>query len=245
MKLRLNILFAFCFIVFSSSVMARPIIADLSLRSIAIDSGFNGTDILLFGARNDAGDIVVVVRGPESSYVVRKKESVAGVWINRKSIEVHGALGYYAIAASRPLDEIHNDGLLTSLGIGAQNISWNIDAPRGVNREEFVDAFIEKKNEMELYQPKIKSVNFTGDTLFRTVINFPDNIPKGVYSAEIYLFSDGQLVGMQVTPLDVYKTGFDAFIYDLAHKHSLLYGIMAIALALLSGWIAGLVFRKV
>lgn len=44
-------------------VSAKPIVADLALRSIEIDTNFTGIDILLFGARDDAGDIVIVVRG--------------------------------------------------------------------------------------------------------------------------------------------------------------------------------------
>lgn len=223
----------------------RPVIADLSLRSIAIDSGFTGTDILLFGARNDAGDIVVVVRGPESSYVVRKKEQMAGVWINKDKIEMHHTRGYYMVSANRPLDELQNDMLLKVLGIGIDNIHWNIDAANDISPDAFVNAFVSNKKEATLYQPTIKEVSFTGDTLFRTLIHFPETIPKGVYSAEIYLFSDGELVGMQVTPLEVYKTGADAFIYELAHRYPALYGVIAIALALVAGWGAGLIFRKV
>jgi uncharacterized protein (TIGR02186 family) len=224
---------------------ARPVIADLSLRSIAIDSGFSGTDILLFGARNDAGDIVVVVRGPEVSYIVRKKEQVAGIWVNRKHAEIHNALGFYSVGANRPLDELHNEGLLKALNIGQENIVWKADAPGDTEVKEFVDAFVQNKETKGLYQPSIKDVSFTGDTLFRSIIHFPENIPRGVYSTEVYLFSDGQLVGMQTTPLDVYKTGMDAFIYDIAHSQPVLYGIIAIGLALICGWGAGAIFRRV
>jgi uncharacterized protein (TIGR02186 family) len=238
-------LLVICSIVELKHAQARPIIADLSLRSIAIDSGFNGTDILLFGARNDAGDIAVVIRGPEISYTVRKKEKVAGIWVNREKIELRHTRGYYSVAASRPLDEIYNDKLLNTLGIGIDNIHWHIDAANDINTDNFVDAFVKNKKQSQLYQPTLKSVNFIGDTLFRALIHFPETIPKGIYSAEVYLFSDGALVGMQTTPLEVYKTGADAFIYDLAHHYPVLYGLLAIALALLAGWLAGAVFRKV
>jgi uncharacterized protein (TIGR02186 family) len=224
---------------------ARPIIADLSLRSIPIDSGFNGTDILLFGARNDAGDIVVVVRGPETSYTVRQKSQIAGVWVNRDKVEMHHARGYYSVAASRPLDELYNDTLLQVLGVGVDNIHWHIDAASNMDSTPFVEAFVANKELDKLYQPTVKSVNFIGDTLFRTLIHFPETIPKGTYSAEVYLFSDGALVGMQTTPLEVYKTGADAFIYEFAHNHPAFYGLFAIAIALLAGWLAGIIFRKV
>jgi uncharacterized protein (TIGR02186 family) len=114
-----------------------------------------------------------------------------------------------------------------------------------VEVDEFTNAFLDYKQSVKLYDPVIKEVSFIGDTLFRTIIHFPDNIPRGDYTAEVYLFSGGQLSGMQSTPLVVSKKGFDALMYDFAHRHAVLYGILAVALALFSGWLAGRIFRKV
>ncbi len=238
------LLIAFILIVPLSS-SARPLIADLSLRQIEIDSGFAGTDILLFGARNDPGDIVVVIRGPETSYVIRKKQRVAGVWANKKQQVFRDANGFYVVAASRTLEDIQNDYLLKSLRIG---IGTEIVPDLEVHKEyeeEFKEAFLKRKHKEHLYVPEIKEISMIGDTLFRTVIRFPENIMRGVYTAEIYLFSDGQLSGIQSTPIIVEKKGFDAFVYDVAYKHPLTYGIVAVTIALLAGWIAGLVFRRV
>jgi len=238
--------FLFVILIFiSSHAGARPLIADLSLRSIEIDSSFKGTEILLFGARNDAGDVVVVVRGPESSYIVRKKERVAGIWANSKQAVLHNVNGYYVVASSRPLDELRNDSLLDSLGIGINNLKIDIEAKEGVDGPEFKQAFFDKKEKTNLYFPKIGNVSFIGDTLFRTIIRFPDNIPRGVYNAEVYLLSDGQVSGIQSTPLFVKKMGFDAMVFDFAYDYPASYGIMAVLLALIAGWGAGAIFRRV
>ncbi|PIR38476.1 MAG: hypothetical protein COV35_06830 [Alphaproteobacteria bacterium CG11_big_fil_rev_8_21_14_0_20_39_49] len=227
---------------------ARPVIADLSLRQIAIDSGFKGDEILLFGARNDAGDVVVVVRGPKLSYIMRKKEKMkAGIWANNKHAIFENIPGYYNAASSRPVKEIKNDSLLKALNIGLQNIELPLTADEGeeINKESFQKAFLKKQEQENLYFPIIGNVEFIGDTLFRTIIKFPENIPRGIYTAEVYLFSDGQLSGLQSTPLIVKKKGFDAFIYDFAYRYPLFYGIIAVLLALAAGWIAGAIFRKV
>ena len=76
------LLFLFAFI--SNASQAKPLVADLSQYRIEIDSGFTGTRLLLFGSRNEIGDIVVVVRGPEKNFSVRKKERILGMWINRQ-----------------------------------------------------------------------------------------------------------------------------------------------------------------
>lgn len=234
-----------------SASYARPVIADLSLRQIAIDSGFKGDEILLFGARNDAGDVVVVVRGPKLSYIMRKKEKMkAGIWANNKHAVFEHIHGYYNVASSRPVKELKNDNLLKSLSIGLQNIELPIkideeDSHNDIDLRGFQKAFLEKQEQENLYFPIIGNVEFIGDTLFRTIIKFPENIPRGIYTAEVYLFSDGQLSGLQTTPLIVKKKGFDAFIYDFAYRYPLFYGIIAVLLALAAGWIAGAIFRKV
>jgi uncharacterized protein (TIGR02186 family) len=229
----------------ASYANARPVIADLSLRKIEIDSGFKGTEVLLFGARNDAGDVVVVIRGPKISYVVRKKERVAGIWVNKKQAVFNNIDGFYVVASSRNLDEIKNDYLLSNLGIGMQNLKFDGVIDKGLDIVEFQKALVNREEKDKLYYPEVGEVSFIGDTLFRTIIKFPDNLIKGEYTAEIYLFSDGQLVGLQSTPLIVKKTGFDARIFNFAYEYPAIYGILAVMMALAGGWIAGIVFRKV
>ena len=55
---------------------------------------------------------------------------------------------------------------------------------------------------------------------------------------------DGMIVSDQLTPLVVRKVGLEAEIYQFAHQHSALYGIIAIVIALGAGWLAGVVFRR-
>jgi uncharacterized protein (TIGR02186 family) len=238
-------IFAFLVIALTANItFARPVIADLSLRQVEIDSSFKGTEILLFGARNDAGDVVVVVRGPELSYVVRKKERVAGIWANKKQAIFRDVNGFYVVAASRPLEEMKNNLLLTNLEIGMDNFKLNGDVSDDTSAE-FQKAFIDKQQHDKLYYPVVGEVSFIEDTLFRTIIKIPDNIPRGVYTAEIYLFSDGQLIGLQSTPLVVKKKGFDALVFDFAYKYPAAYGVLAVLIALTAGWGAGVLFRRV
>ncbi len=220
--------------------------ADLALRRIDIDSSFQGMQMLLFGARHDAGDIVVAVRGPDLSYMVRKKERVLGIWANREQHEFDGVSGFYSLASSRPLERIGNDYLLSSLGLNVDHAS-SIFPNASVDKEnkEFVRALLDKQTLQQLYHIKISDVKFIGDTLFRTVINFPENIPRGTYTAEVYLFRDGKLTGMEAIPLSVQKRGFDAFLFNLAYQWPAIYGILAALLALFLGWAAGTIFRRI
>ncbi len=83
------------------ALAVTPIVADISNYRIDIDSGFNGTRIFLFGARNDNGDVVVVVRGPRKDFMVRKKEQIMGIWMNRERMKFFNVPDFYAIIGSK------------------------------------------------------------------------------------------------------------------------------------------------
>jgi uncharacterized protein (TIGR02186 family) len=228
-----------------SPANASPIVADLSNYTISMDAGFNGTRLFVFGARGDSGDVVVVIRGENKNYIVRKKEEFAGMWINKDRMKFLDMPNFYAIASSKPLSEMEEEALFTQLGIGENSLSI---APTDLSKiarfNDFEAAFLDYQHEKKLYSEKPEPINFIEETLFKTTIDFSDNIPAGNYTAEIYLLSDGEVVGMQSTPITVVKSGIDAFIYNFAHNSPALYGIVAILLALSAGWGAGRLFEN-
>jgi uncharacterized protein (TIGR02186 family) len=239
-------IFLIAMLISAPTMAATPVLADLSNYRIDIDSGFNGTRIFLFGARNDNGDLVVLVRGPRKNYVVRKKEQIAGLWINRERMKFYNVPDFYAIAGSKAIGDIAQSNIFNQLGIGQDNLlAPPADPKTRASYEQFADAFLRHQRERKLYMQEPEPVNFMGETLFKTVVEFPDNIPPGHYTAEIYLISDGEVMGMQSTPITVVKSGLDAFLYRYAHEYPALYGITAIVLALSVGWGAGRIFERV
>ncbi len=65
MGARFAIALALAALVQAPPTRAQPLVADLSRHFIAITSGFDGTEVLLFGAIDGEGDLVIVVRGPD------------------------------------------------------------------------------------------------------------------------------------------------------------------------------------
>src|SRR5438045_2894113 len=82
------------------------VVADLSSHLIAITTGFTGASVVLFGATEGRGDIITVVRGPEREMTVWRKGKVAGIWVNAEAVVFGNVPSFYAVAASRPVDEI-------------------------------------------------------------------------------------------------------------------------------------------
>jgi uncharacterized protein (TIGR02186 family) len=220
-----------------------PLVADLSKHLVAITTGFSGTEVLLFGAVEDKGDVVVVVRGPARQEVVRRKARIGGIWVNEASAEMH-APAFYRVAASRPLEQIATPEVLQRHQIGAANLNLELADVDDAAAAEFRSALLRLKERRSLYGDKVLPVSFLGNRLFRTEMSFPANVPVGTYSVEVYLLQDGQVVSAQTTPLIISKIGVGAEVYDFAHNQPAIYGMIAIVVAISAGWLAATAFKK-
>lgn len=227
---------------------ARPVglVADLSSYLVAITTGFSGEDVLFFGAVDGPGDVVVVLRGPEGEQQVLRKSRVAGIWMNTARMTFEQVPSFYAVASTRPLEEIAARSVLRSLEIGLANLRLALPAALASANvaDRWRDALIRNKQSQGLFARELAKVTLREDRLFRTTFYLPPNVPVGYYQAQVYLFRDGQAVSAQTIPLSVSKVGLEADVYLFAHQRPSLYGLVAVFFALLAGWIAHAVFRR-
>ncbi len=224
---------------------AQSLVADLSEDLIAITTGFTGSDVLLFGATDGIGDIIVVVRGPLSRLVIRRKSRVAGIWANTDAVEFAGVPSFYHVAASQPPADILAADVREQEQIGLDQLRIaSADTGNDPELPKFAAALIRNKQAASLYYSSVGEVEVIEDRLFRTNVTFPANVSTGSYMVDTYQIVDGAIASKTTTPLQIRKIGFEAGVFDFAHSNPALYGLIAILVALVAGWIAGYIFRK-
>ena len=221
--------------------LAGPMVADISQSSIQIHSSFNGTELLIFGARNQRGDLVIAVRGPQADIRLRRKERIAGMWMHVDQMRYNHLPMFYAIASTRPLKKIAPAYTLRQLGLGDQATIAQSN-PEGT--AIFNRALRDTLDAHQRWQEPFARITYFGESLFKARLQLPSAMPRGAYSIEVYLFDEGKPVAFQTIPLKAFKTGLDARIYDEAQRHPWLYGFAAILMALVGGWIAHRLFQK-
>lgn len=232
--------------VFAGPARADDVLADLSTHIIAISSGFTGDQVVLFGATTGPGDVVAVVRGPDREMTVWRKGKIAGIWVNAESVTFRNVPSFYAVAASRPLDELLAPGTAALYRIGVRNLKLDPTGGVGADRaKRFADALIERQQHAGLFGNAPVKIAFLGERLFRATLDFPANVPIGAYLVQIFLVRDGDVVGGQTTPLVVSKVGVDAALFDFASREAAAYGAIAVLTAVVAGWLASLPFRGV
>jgi uncharacterized protein (TIGR02186 family) len=223
----------------------EPLLVDMLPEKVEVDSSFTGSTVILYGVKTQPGDIIVTLRGPDAPVVVRRKRQVAGIWINRDAVAFRDVPQYYALAASRPIEEIMDSETLDHNQIGTGHILLNTVWTRteeDVN--EFRDALRRDRAREDLYEPEIGNIVLIHDSLFRATLKLPANIPIGNYVAETILVDNAAVISRIETELRVEKSGVSAEIFNFARNEGALYGLIAIAAALVAGWVGGVAFRK-
>jgi len=224
-----------------AKVYSAPIISGISKNEIKIDSKFTGEKILLFGAKNEPGNIIAVVRGPKHNFLLNKKEKSFGIWHNSKQITFHNAYSFYNLFTAFSGKELNQQNLL-DFEIGKHNLNFKTSetTKNNITYNKFFD-LMEKQN---LYSTSTDSIVFLDDTLFSIAINFPANILEGIYNIEIYLVENDTVISFQSIPVYVNKVGFNSSIAEFAKNQRVLYGLSSIIIAILVGFSINYIFNR-
>jgi uncharacterized protein (TIGR02186 family) len=233
---------------FTAPAVAKGIVADVDDHLVEIRTDFAGQDILVFGAIDGPGDVILVMRGPAGRVAVHQKERFAGIWVNAESIEFDNVPSLYGVASSRPLFEILPNEILDRYQLGLGRLRFETAEEDAYGVGSFRIALVQQKRKQGLYADRVGRVTFIGETLFRANLHLPSNVPTGTFLIDVYLVRDGRIVDAQNMPLVISKVGFGADVYKYANARSIAqrfgYGVAAVLVSLLTGWLAHLAFRK-
>jgi len=244
--------FAFLLLLIASTTArADDLVAGLSQDQIEITSNYTGTDMVVFGAientANSSGaarDVVVVVRGPSADMSVRRMARVAGLWINRDEMTLSGMPAYYFVASSRPLKDIASSDTLERYEIGLDHIQpESVSTNTPPKARPFLEAAIREREKEKLYAEVPQGVEFLSYSLFRVRVPMPAAVPRGQYTAEVYLFRDGTVISAQSTPLFVNQSGLERRLHNFAQSSPVSYGLSTVLIAAVMGWLSSLAFR--
>ena len=251
MKYFYQIIISLLIIVSAPDLKAKnQIVADLSQDNVEISTDFLGAKILLFGAYEGkkGDDIIIVVTGPKGLVTVQKKEKVFGVWVNTQKINYINSPKYLNILSNRDINDILNQRTRKIAEIGLNNLNVRIQPGKVVSKEKekiWRKALTRNMLKSKLWSLNENSVYLNKNVLFRSYLTLPSNVPTGIFNVKILHYRNNKLISKETSTINVLKSGISAEIYDIAQNYSTLYGIFAVLLAVLIGWITNLIFRKI
>lgn len=251
--IRLLIVLLMCLV--PHAAMSQRVVSALSELEISIDSNFIGAKLTLFGnvepnfgeeGRTLSGpyDIILVIEGPPASHTVRQKTQQLGIWLNSKGTIFANVPSFYHVINSRDASSVADE---ETLKIAQINFSEQIQERQGPVPS--IDPFFlsQLKRLMEnadLYGVSAGGVQFLSPTFYRAELELPANVPNGAFLAKTFLFANGELVDEEATRFFVRTTGIERLIEQTASDFPWLYGLICVLLALFTGWLGSVAFRR-
>jgi uncharacterized protein (TIGR02186 family) len=234
----------------AATAAAESLVSTLSDESVEITSNFTGEQIVVFGAirgapqqGNPEYEVAVVVQGPDQDVIVRRKERLLGIWANRNSQEFEDVPSYYVMHLSENFAAAVDPDQLRQFRLGIASLPF-VEAAADGTAQQFAAALADLKNRRGLYLERDDEVTFLAPDVFRTTFFLPSAIPTGEYRVSVYLFRDEAFLAGQTQTLRIEKGGFSERIARAAEDRPLPYGLAAVALAIFTGWFAGVIFRR-
>lgn len=249
------LLLAAIVVVTSLPAHAQTLAGALSHRRISVDSSFSGVTLTLFGniePNTETGqkfvtgpfDIVVVITGPATDRVARRKTPELGLWLNTQSVTFSNFPSYKWVLSDKPLDQVAPQAVLDRLHIKLDSFSDVVTASGNGDVEAFKAELVRLMQDKKLFGVNPEGITFESPTLYSAQVDIPGDVANGTFLAETYLFKNNQLITRKAELFSVRKTGFERFLGDAARAWPLWYGIATVLLGVFTGWLGGVVFRR-
>jgi hypothetical protein len=200
--------------------IAAPCLAGPSIQvkpdTIEIGTFFGGAQVEVSAEIPAGSDAVIEVVGKEIEEQLLRKGRHWDIWMNVGEIDIEGAPSLYLARSTSP----------------DQTGSPAGDPPFGYERL------------YGIHPGTLQVSPGAGDRLqVQGTFTIPPKVWPGTYQVRLSVYRDGRLAESGSAPLVVRVVRLPAMLSTLARRHGALYGLLAVGVAVLFGYLTGLVFR--
>ena len=230
----------------SACLAAGSLELKLATDTINITTFYNGTTLEVSGTAPADADVVLEVSGAKKDVHLKEKGKVLGfLWMNKTDVSLENAPANYMVyIPDVPADKLLN----TQTGIGYQALVRDIVINPASEDKAFIFGeyvkLMEKSGVYGIYPGTVKYGPAGGETkTFSATLVVPPKMNAGTYQVRAYAVRNGAVADRTEAELTVRLQGFPAMIYSMAYDHSLLFGIMAVVIAIGAGLGIGALFK--
>jgi len=230
-----------------SGVQASVARLHLFPEQVEVGAFFQGTTVRLKGEVPPGSQVVVEILGTPKEQVLLRKGRRAGLWMTVGEIRVEHAPNLYLVLSSTK--EIPS--------LEGRNAPWGFAALksrikfRGALTEPEIDRFFQEflklKESEGLYAALPGALSLSnepqGPVKLEGVFPLPPKVAPGTYEVRLSVIQNGQVVDQKSHLLTVRLVGFPALLASLAFEHGAWYGILAVLIAIATGFLMGFLFK--
>jgi uncharacterized protein (TIGR02186 family) len=233
---------------------AERLVTSLSNPEVEISSSFAGEKLTMFGnIEPDVGasglaegpfHVIIVIEGPLQGRVARQESNTIGIWSNTDQVVFKDFPSYYHVLADTRLTDIASIIVLSEKNILPEDRARQAAQAGWWKATIFSRELVRLMTQQGLVGVEEQGVQFLSDTAYSARVTLPSDITNGRFIAHTYVFRQGVIVADDVEGFTVRKVGFELFLGNAARQYPLPYGIVCVLLAIGTGWLGGVVFRR-
>ena len=216
--------------------------------TLKIEAFFGGTRLRVSGDIPEGTEAVIEVIGTEAEQELMRKGRLWDLWMNVGEIDIKGVPGFYLIASSDP-KLLSASKAEKPWGYRLWRRSARFQGAFKQGEEALIfQEFLQLKEGKGLYGrfPGVVKVVSVGGGRDQAQATFPINtrIAPGTYHVRLTAVRGQHVVQSTQIPWQVKMAGSPAFLTSLAMKQPVLYGLLAVGLAAMVGFLSGVLFKK-
>ncbi len=230
----------------SSTVPAASRDLKLTPSEIHIRETFQGAPMSITATVPPQSLSIIEIKGESHEQKLLRKGRKGGLWMNVGEVEVQAAPSMYLMLTNESGAILKKD-LGMDFGYAALKkiLLFSGQLPKEGTGLLF-EQFLKLKESEGLYGifPGAIKVKETGNegAKIEGHINLPSNIAPGTYQVVLSVVRDEKLLEQEITEFTVEMKGLPKLLSSLAFEHALLYGSVAVIIAIVSGFLMGFVF---
>jgi uncharacterized protein (TIGR02186 family) len=210
-----------------------------------VNTFFTGGEVTITGRAPAQADVVVEITGPMVDAQYDIKGRVGPFWMNRQKVHLKNTPSLYALLTP---DGEKWEERLSALGVGFEKLKDSIQVSDSeISKADIVQMFMKLKESEGLYGEDFGAVTYgsekDGVKTFTADYKFPSSTLTGSYAIKAVLVENGATQSESFAKLSVREIGFIKFIDKLASNQRLVYGVLAVVIALFTGAIMGVLFK--
>lgn len=249
MRRILSLLLFFCYV--SASLAAGTAWSEehleLTVHPEVLDIGtfFSGGRVSISGEIPNGQDVLVEISGPTVNGLFDVKGRIGPFWMTRDKVALSGAPGMYILLLPEGQDW-HRKA--SSLGLGLENLEKTLSIQSAtLSPDDVFKMFLLLKKSSGSYVEQNGAVSYSpgqrGHRRFTAVFQFSRATAAGNYTIKATAIAKGRIGPEATRHFLIREVGFPKLVDDLSTNHRLMYGIMAVLIALFTGAVMGLLFK--
>jgi len=217
-------------------------------QRVTISTLYNGKTISVQAELPKGTEVALTCEGPENTLTLMRKGRICGLWMNVEELVFHKVPTLYFLQTSKKIEKINDHDTMHEIELGYESLCSRAQLEKKGEEEKanLFNQLVKLKESENLYSVSEGTIKITpaedNSARMTTTFHLPPKAQPGEYKINLFQLNNSEAVLLNSQPVTVEQTGLTTYLSSLAINHGLLYGFIAVIIAIISGLAVGILF---